>query len=145
LEKYNGLSSSAHILVADASNGVGMEFSAFEVQKLLPDKYQRIYHSNHYLVEHPGVEELAFLDDSGFRADRIRQLTANIDKPTLSTLQALYKDQENSPGAICRVSQGSVVTSTLFNIVMDLTDKVARVTMGPPTKPTGTVLLSFDK
>jgi isopenicillin-N N-acyltransferase-like protein len=143
LRQCGGVASSAHILLADQTGGIGLEYSAYEVQELTPDQHGRIYHSNHYLAEHKGVHEFTVPAESKFRTERIRKLAGDIDRPNLSNLQHLYKDEENSPGAICRIAQGTIVTSTLFNIVMTLTETTANVTLGRPVDPQGSVVLSF--
>lgn len=143
LREYGGLASSAHILLGDSTGGVGLEYSAYDVQELDADDHGRIYHTNHYLVKHSGVNELTFLADSQFRIERIKKLTGEIIEPTLLNIQQIYKDEENYPGAICRNAKGTVATSTLFNIVMNLTDATAMVNIGRPVSPQQSITLYF--
>ena len=56
LEKY-GVASSCHMLVADADGSVGLEWSSVEVQKVNMNSNKQVFHSNHYLMKHVGVED----------------------------------------------------------------------------------------
>lgn len=143
LEKY-GVASSCHMLIADASGGVGLEWSSVEVQKVTMNASKQVFHSNHYLMKHPGVEDTNWLADSTYRVTRIEELCKNIDgKPTSGNVAELFKDESNLPGAICRAQTGASGSATLFNIVMDLKARNATVTLGRPVAPEEVLQLAF--
>ncbi|KAK5702159.1 hypothetical protein LTR17_022586 [Elasticomyces elasticus] len=143
LEKY-GISSSCHMLVADASGSIGLEWSFVELQKLKMNGNEQIFHSNHYLGKHMGVEDTNWLGDSNFRVARIEELCNTLDgSPTTQSLFELFKDETNYPGSICRAQVGSSGTASLFNIIMDLKRRVATVTLGRPVSPEEVVQLAF--
>lgn len=145
LEKY-GIASSCHMLLADETGGIGLEWSAHEVQKLKMNSREQVFHSNHYLAEHPGVEGSGsdWLPDSRMRVTRIQELCDRIgDYPTHQVVFDTFKDERNYPGAICRAEVGGSGSATLFNIVMDLKARVATVTLGRPVEPEEMVELAF--
>ncbi|GME35340.1 AAT-domain-containing protein [Neofusicoccum parvum] len=136
LEKH-GVASSCTISVADADTGaVSLEWSATDVQKLFPDATGRLYHSNHYLVDHPGVKDTVYLPDSIPRVARIRELTEGLGKgaPSVSDLLSVFKDEKNYPQSINRAQVDGNRSETLFNIICDLRAKKAYITEGRPTK-----------
>lgn len=143
LEKY-GVASACHMLVADASGGVGLEWSSIEVQKVKMNASKQVFHSNHYLEKHPGVQDTNWLPDSNFRVTRIEELCKKIgSQPTSQALHDCFKDETNYPGSICRAQVDGNSTATLFNIVMDLEAKEAMVTLGRPVAPEEYVYLDF--
>ncbi|KAL2847931.1 AAT-domain-containing protein [Aspergillus pseudodeflectus] len=134
LKKY-GVASSAHILIADSETSAGCEVTAKTIAVLPMDERGRVIHSNHLLLEHPGVVDTAWLKDSPFRVERMLKLTDDLveggegtGKPTWDGLEGLFADRENAPAAICR--SGDI--ETLFNIVMDLKARRAVVRVGRP-------------
>lgn len=143
-----GMAASAHILIADPNTAVGLEFSSSTFAQLLPDANGRVVHSNHLLLEHPGVKDTVWIEDSVFREARMRSLAdklgaeGNVD-PSWEAVSRLFEDEENVPTAICRVQQAPSTSATLFNIVMDLKSKTAVVKLGRPTTVEETVTLSF--
>lgn len=153
LEQY-GIASSCHMLIADATGAVGLEWSAIDVQKLPMNAAGQIFHSNHYLAKHPGISGADsvsggdYLGDSVFRVARIGELAkvmypsgGNINKEEIS---GFFEDEANYPGAICRATfEGKPLSGTLFNIVMDLKTKTATVKLGRPTEVEETVELAF--
>ncbi|KAI1374166.1 acyl-coenzyme A:6-aminopenicillanic acid acyl-transferase-domain-containing protein [Hypoxylon crocopeplum] len=141
LERY-GVASSCHILLADKTGAVGTEWSHVG-HKSVPQKYGRIQHSNHMLLDQPGVVDTVWLPDSLVRVRRMEELADAVTAPTVAAIQNLYKDETGSPGAICRKQEGYSTAATLFNIVMDLAAVEAHVIMGRPTEPEETLLLSF--
>lgn len=147
LEKH-GMASSAHLLIADASGAIGLEFTSSTFARLQMDSHHRIYHSNHLLLEHPGVHEPDWLPDSKFRVDRIKELTAQLDskstQPAWADFSKLFEDEGNYPTAICRLEDGPGSTETLFNIVMDLEEKQAVVRIGRPCQSEETIQLNFN-
>ncbi|KAF2101746.1 AAT-domain-containing protein [Rhizodiscina lignyota] len=144
LEKY-GLASSCHTLIADPTGAVGIEWSSIDFQKLYADSKGRVCHSNHYLLDHPGVTDTNWLTDSTPRAKRICDISEKCDVKdlTVPAIQELFKDETGLPGAICRMQEGESTAATLFNIVTDLVEKKAYVTLGRPTAPEGNLVLSF--
>ncbi|KAK0336347.1 hypothetical protein LTS16_015207 [Friedmanniomyces endolithicus] len=143
LEKY-GVASSCHMLVADGSGSIGLEWSSVELQKVKMNGKKQVFHSNHYLAEHVGVEDSKWLEDSTFRVTRIEELCKDLkDPPTTETLFELFKDEEKYPGAICRAQVGPSGSASLFNIIMDLQHRTATVTLGRPVAPEEVVQLAF--
>lgn len=145
LEGY-GIASACHMLVADATGGVGLEWSSVEVQKCLMNDAGQVFHSNHYLCEHPKVgQDTNWLADSQYRVKRIEELAGQLKgTPTKDSLYDIFKDEENYPGAICRAQiEGKSGSASLFNIIMDLQAKRAEVTLGRPVEPEEHVTLSF--
>jgi len=143
LEKY-GIASSCHMLVADPTGSVGLEWSSVELQKVKMNSKQQVFHSNHYLCKHVGVEDTNWLGDSTFRVSKIEELCQSLnDSPTTESLFELFKDEANYPGAICRAQVKGSGSASLFNIVMDLQRHVATVTLGRPVAPEEVVQLAF--
>lgn len=144
LERY-GIASSCHMLVADPSGATGLEWSSIDLQKLPMDADRRVYHTNHYLLEHPGVVDTLWLPDSIDREKRIKQLCTALANapPTVESIQRLFTDENNYPAAICRAQEGNSTAASLFNIIMELKGKAARVTLGRPTEPEESLLLAF--
>ena len=143
LEKY-GVASSCHMLVADASGGTGLEWSSIELAKIQMNSSRQVFHSNHYLTKHPGVEDTKWLKDSDFRVTRIEALCKELgDRPSKESLSEVFKDETNYPAAICRAQVGECGSASLFNIIMDLTKRQANITLGRPIEPEEVVQLSF--
>lgn len=143
LEKY-GVASSCHMLVADATGGIGLEWSSVELQKCGMNESKQFFHSNHYLAKHPGVEDTNWLGDSTFRVTKIEELCKAIaPDPTAKTLYGCFKDETNYPAAICRAQVDGCGSATLFNIIMDLEAKRASVTLGRPVQPDEVLELAF--
>lgn len=144
----NGMASSAHMLIGDDRNAIGLEFTHSTFARLPLNSQNQIIHSNHLLVEHKGAEEPAWLEDSPFRVARMASLTSKFvvegRQPTLEEFSALFQDEKNLPGAICRKQEGESTTATLFNIVMELKEKRAVVRLGRPCAPEEVIHLSFD-
>lgn len=147
LEKH-GIASSCHMLIADPSGGVGVEWSYIDVQKLSMNAAGQVFHSNHYLVPHPGVIDTVWLEDSKYRVKRIEELCKRLgNSPSIDSVQAIFKDESNYPESICRDTPahngGNGHSATLFNIVMDLEARAAKVILGRPTAPEEFIELSF--
>ena len=143
LQKH-GIASSCHMLIADANGSVGLEWSYKDLQILEMNEKQQVFHSNHYLVEHPGVTDTVWLEDSRFRIKRIQEICNEVgDMPSVKEVQGLFKDEKNYPYAICRAEEEGNHSGTLFNIVMDLKARKASVILGRPTTPEGVYDLSF--
>ncbi|EMC97628.1 hypothetical protein BAUCODRAFT_68242 [Baudoinia panamericana UAMH 10762] len=143
LEKY-GVASSCHMLVADAHGGVGLEWSSVELQKVPMNVSEQVFHSNHYLRKHKGVEDTNWLGDSNFRVVRIEELCKSLGgHPNSQNLFELFKDEANYPGSICRSQLDGAQSASLFNIIMDLQARTATVTLGRPVAPEEVVQLVF--
>ena len=143
-----GMASSAHMLIGDAGEAVGLEFSSTTFARLLMDEEGRVIHSNHYIGEHPGVVDTKWMDCSDFRVERMGSLTDAFaekgQEPSFSEFSHLFEDEKNFPSAICRKQEGESNCATLFNIVMDLREKRAVVRMGRPSASEETVELNFN-
>lgn len=145
LERH-GIASACHFLVADEAGGVGLEWSSADCQECTMNAEGQVFHSNHYLKQHPETgQDMNWWKDSTYRVTRIEELANQIQgQPTTENIFELFKDETNMPGAICRVQKGTSEAATLFNIVMDLKAKRARVRLGRPTEPEETVDLVFE-
>jgi isopenicillin-N N-acyltransferase-like protein len=134
LQSY-GMASSAHILVADASTAVGLEFTKSTFAQCMPDPAGRVVHSNHLLLEHPGQTDTVWLKDS---LTRVRTMAENAEKlgseAGWEEVGELFEDEQNAPGAICRTETEETGSATLFSLVMDLRAKKAVVRLGRPTE-----------
>jgi hypothetical protein len=143
-----GMAGSGHMLIGDRSGSVGLEFTTTSFAHLPMDDHGRVYHSNHLLVEHPGVSAMDWLKDSKDRVVRIRELAGRYDsdhgEPSLTDFGQLFEDQENFPCSIWRAEEGISDFATLFNIVMDLTNGHAIVRVGKPDQLDETVQLDFE-
>ena len=143
LEKH-GIASGCHMLVADATGGIGLEWSAFDLRKITMNGKKQVFHANHYLMDHIGVEEVDWLVDSSFRTKRIEEVSKEIgDEPNMQQVTELFKDEDNYPRSICRAQLGPSFSATLFNIVMDLEAKRADVVIGRPAEPDESFELKF--
>lgn len=141
--KSVGAAGSGHILVADPTGSVGLECTSKWIKELPMSSDGQICHTNHLLLPHDDVEEPPWLPDSPARLARIRELVASTEKPTLNAIAELFKDTEGYPSSINRKEMGGTLTQTLFNIIMDLGNKSARVTFGRPTEYREMTVLSF--
>ncbi|KAK4496273.1 hypothetical protein PRZ48_012253 [Zasmidium cellare] len=146
LEKY-GIASACHMLIADPTGGVGLEWSSVEMRKVVMNDKQQVFHSNHYLLQHNGVEDKNWLADSTFRVNRIEELSKQVEgEPTYEKLIEVFKDTANAPGSICRKQDNKKSWSaTLFNIIMDLESRKANVALGKPDSPDEQFVLSFER
>lgn len=135
LHKF-GLAGSGHILVADATGSTGLECTPLGIEELAMDGQGRVHHTNHLILEHFGVEENMWLQDSPKRLARIETLSEGIlgQEASFERLVELFKDEEGFPYSINRKSDGKTGSQTLFTIMMNLTDKEALVKVGRPTE-----------
>ncbi|KAI2602480.1 AAT-domain-containing protein [Hypoxylon sp. NC1633] len=138
-----GVAGGAHILVGDATGSTGLECTSRWVKELPMDNKGRVCHTNHLVLEKPGVEEPPWLEDSPLRLARIQELTSDMLKPTADAIFNVFKDIDGFPASINRKQEGNCKAQTLFNIVMDLTTKNALLTFGRPTEYSERVLLAF--
>ncbi|KAK4505393.1 hypothetical protein PRZ48_003356 [Zasmidium cellare] len=143
LEKY-GVASACHMLVADETGSVGLEWSSTDLQTLDMNDQGQVFHSNHYLVEHPGLDVKPWLADSDFRVDQIERLCSAVpNPPTTETLLRVLEDEKNYPAAICRAVDSQAGIATLFSILMDLKSKSSVVRLGRPSAPEEVIYLTF--
>lgn len=146
LESF-GMASSAHILIADASTAIGLEFTKSTFARCLPDALGRIVHTNHLLLEHPGEVDTVWLKDSPVRvktmAENGEKVGGDKHQPTWDEVSNLFEDEGNHPCAICREETPESGSGTLFNILMDLKSKQGILRMGKPNQVEETVALSL--
>lgn len=132
------MASAVHLLIGDITGTTSVEFSHLDTIKFEMVDGQ-LAHSNHFIVPHAeGVSPHVFSLDSRERIVRARKLLVDAAKggksPTMSTIEAMLEDEEGLPGAINRMASEKSPSSTLFGIVMDLSNKTARVRLGRPTE-----------
>jgi isopenicillin-N N-acyltransferase-like protein len=134
LESY-GMAASAHILMADTTTSLGLEFTKSTFAHCMPDSSSRVIHANHLLLDHPGETDTVWLKDS---LTRVRTMAENAGKlgseADWNQIGTLFEDEQNAPGAICRTETEATGSATLFNIVMDLKARKAVVRLGRPTE-----------
>lgn len=139
-----GVAAAAHILVADKTGATSIECSSLDT-KILEMEDGKITHSNHFLVSHPGTEESVFLADSPFRNIRMRELLGHASTskkiPSIKTVETMLEDEQGFPNSINRKSSVGNPSSTLFSIVMDVTQKTGFVKAGRPTQPDELIVL----
>lgn len=134
--KALGVAGSAHILVADHSGSTGLECTPFGIKEIPMDSKKRVYHTNHLVLEHPGVDEPPWLEDSRNRLARIESLAESVSASKLEAKQLfeLFKDEEGCPCSINRKQEGTSGFQTLFTIIMSLGKGEALVKVGRPTE-----------
>ena len=141
LERY-GMASSAHILISDSSEAIGLEFTKSTFAHCKADGRGRIAHANH-LLEHPGEVDTVWLKDSPVRVKTMTENTEKLDsEPSWEDVSRLFEDEHGFPFSICRKAQDGGST-TLFNIVMDLKARKGVVRLGRPTQAEETVTLQL--
>jgi isopenicillin-N N-acyltransferase-like protein len=138
-----GVASSGHMLVADSTGGMGLEWSSKGVEKVEMNERGQVFHANHYLKEHEGVVDLDWLKDSRVRVRRIEELCEGKEVVGFEELGEVFRDVQGFPGSICRKQEGEVQSETLFNIVMDLKGLRAEVVVGRPVEPEEKLELVF--
>ncbi|TRX91061.1 hypothetical protein FHL15_008043 [Xylaria flabelliformis] len=141
--KQVGVAGSGHILIGDATGSTGLECTSKWVKEVTMDDSKRVCHTNHLILDKSDVDEPPWLEDSPARLARIRELTARITEPTLDAIMDAFQDTEGYPGSINRRQEGKSVAETLFTIVMDLSNRSARVTFGRPTEVREQVMISL--
>lgn len=133
----HGIAGSAHILVADGDGATGLECTVKGIRELKMDGKGRVVHSNHLLLHHPGVDEPPWLEDSPVRVARMHQLldqkTASGGSIGVPELLDIFKDQDGYPCSINRAQTGDSEIETVFNIIMELSERRAVVRCGRPT------------
>jgi isopenicillin-N N-acyltransferase-like protein len=127
----HGVASSCHMLVADATGGVGLEWSSKDLRKIEMNVAE-------------GVVDTVWLKDSLVRVVRVEELCKRLgESPSHDEVADVFKDEKGLPTSICRNERDGSATGTLFNIVMDLEKKGATVTLGRPVHPEEQFELSF--
>lgn len=130
-----GVASSCHILLADPTGAVGLECSYLDIVQLPMSGHGIVTHTNHFVEQHPGVEERIGLPDSPVRLARINHLlSAHNGALDAKTVEKMLKDEDGYPVGICREETADSTVATLFSIVMELHKKSALVTMGRPVE-----------
>lgn len=144
LEEF-GVASSCHMLVADATGGVGLEWSSKDLRKIEMNPSKQVFHTNHYLATHDeGVVDTVWLKDSLVRVVRVKELCKKLgESPSHDEIADVFKDEKGLPTSICRNERDGNATGTLFNIVMDLEAKRATATLGRPVDPEEEFELAF--
>jgi isopenicillin-N N-acyltransferase-like protein len=142
LESY-GMAASAHILLADPSTSLGLEFTKSTFAHCVPDYAGRVIHANHLLLEHLGETDTVWLKDSLTRVRTMAENVGKVEKAGWAEFSALFEDEQNAPGAICRTETKETGSATLFNIVMDLKAKKAIVRLGRPSEVEETLELKL--
>jgi isopenicillin-N N-acyltransferase-like protein len=135
----------AVVLIADVTGGTGMECSSEDIAKLEMNGDGIVTHTNHFVLKHKEsvVEAHDWLPDTWFRLARIGELlnAAKEEEPSEDIAEKILKDETEGDGAaICRSAKKDSI-ATLFSIVMDLSGKEARLTMGKPTAPSEKLIL----
>ncbi len=141
--KKAGVASAGHITVADPSGGVGLECSHSDIIELPMPPSGILTHTNHFVKQHPGVEEKLQWQDSPLRLTRIGKLMESTT-PSLENISSLLKDEKGLPTSICRNQTHGSTVATLFSIRMDLGKRIAEVTVGRPIQPEEHLKLSPD-
>ncbi len=138
-----GVASAGHITVADPSGGIGLECSHADIVLLPMPSSGILTHTNHFVTQHPGVEEKLQWQDSLLRLTRIGKLMETTE-PSLENVASLLKDEAGLPTAICRDKTHDSTVATLFSIRMDLGTRIAEVTVGRPIQPEEHLKLAPD-
>ncbi|KAL3429124.1 Acyl-coenzyme A:6-aminopenicillanic-acid-acyltransferase 29 kDa subunit [Aspergillus tetrazonus] len=140
-----GMAASAFIMVGNAHEAYGLEFSPISLCKQVADANGRIVHTNHCLLNHgPSAQELNPLPDSWSRHGRMGHLLSGFDG-TKEAFAKLWEDEDNYPLSICRAyEEGRSRGSTLFNIVFDHVCRKATVRLGRPNNPDETFVMTFS-
>ncbi|KAH8895347.1 AAT-domain-containing protein [Thozetella sp. PMI_491] len=143
-----GLAGSGHILISDPTDGpTGLECTTIGIKKLEKDKNGLVVHANNLILDHPGIDEPPWLDDSPVRTSRLQKLAEEhvvaAEKTDFPSWFELFQDSDGYPCGINRCKAPGSEAQTLFNIVMDLAKKQATVTFGRPTEYTERVGIAF--
>ena len=147
--KSLGIAGSAYISVADETGATGLECTSGGIKDLemTDHNLQRLAHSNHLIIEHPEVNEPPWLPDSRVRLNRFNKLLdeqfTSGTEVTVPQLFEIFKDEEGYPSAINRCQKGESDTETLFNIIMELSERRATVTFGRPTEQGEVAKINF--
>lgn len=141
----SGVAGTAHILVGDETGSSGLECTPIGIKELGMDPDRRVYHTNHLILDHPGVTEPAWLQDSHTRLARIQELAEAgppREKVDFGQLIEMFKDENDGACSINRKQDGTSGFETLFTIIMNLSRKEALVKFGRPTEEGVEILLT---
>jgi isopenicillin-N N-acyltransferase-like protein len=140
--RRDGIASSCHILLADALGAVGVEASHRDIVELPMSDNGVITHTNHFIKEHPGVEERFDLPDTKNRLKRINQLVDGVQGPLDAVaedgscpMDDFLIDEDGYPVSISRAPTKESTVATLFSITMDLEKRKGGVVLGRPSAP----------
>ncbi|KUI61445.1 hypothetical protein VP1G_08632 [Cytospora mali] len=140
-----GLAGSGHILVGDGGGATGLECTVAGIQKVLMNN-NKVFHTNHLILDHSGVDEPPWLKDSSERLNRIRSL-ADVaitgSGHDFEKLLDMFKDEQGYPCSINRKQEGESRAQTLFTIIMNLSKKHALVKFGRPSEKGEEIRLVF--
>lgn len=131
-----GMAGSGHILLGDGSGSSGLECTVAGIKEIAM-KDNRVYHTNHLILDHPRVEEPPWLQDSPKRLARVRELAdqgLHVSGQHLEELFGIFEDEEGYPCSINRKQEGNSGSQTLFTIIMCLSRKSGIVRLGRPTE-----------
>lgn len=84
------MASSAHALIADWEEGIGLEFTSSTLAQLGMDANGRAYYTNHMLAAHPGVVEIPLWVHSGPRVEWIKELNCQVQNRMKSQDSAFF-------------------------------------------------------
>ena len=136
--KEMGVASACNIFVADASGAVGLECSHRDVVELAVAEDGVLCHTNHFVVQHPGVDDHLQWADSKPRLARVEELVREMGedhgKVGGEEIEKILEDEQGWPASICREEINGSMAETLFSVVMDLEKKKGRVRIGRPAK-----------
>ncbi|KAJ5125747.1 AAT-domain-containing protein [Penicillium atrosanguineum] len=145
-----GIAASAHILIADKDEAIGLESTAETIRIIKMNEQHQIFHANHLLLDHDGPLDAGWLADSLPRQQRIKKLALKYDpsagrEPGVTDITHILDDHDGFPVSICRYEKGPLgMDATLFSIVMELRGRAATVYLGRPCQPEETVALDFE-
>ncbi|KAK1676491.1 acyl-coenzyme A:6-aminopenicillanic acid acyl-transferase-domain-containing protein [Colletotrichum godetiae] len=147
LEKIEsvGLAGSSHILLGDSSGPTGLECTSIGFKELPADDNGRVIHANNLILEHEGVFEPLWLEDSPKRTARMKELATPYvgESAGFVTLLELFKDEQNFPASINRKQIGKNDSGTLFNVVFNLTERRGVISVGRTTEIEEQIELGF--
>lgn len=135
-----GVAGACHILVADPTGGSGLECSSADVIEVPMSPEGLVLHTNHFVLEHPGVEERIQMKDTKARLTHVSNL-AKAAYAGLESIQKLLEDEDGYPTAINRQRTKDSSVATLFSIVMDLEARFASVRLGRPSSAAQSLML----
>lgn len=142
------IASACTMVAADPSGGAALEWSSQGVQKITTDKKERVFHTNHLLLEQDGIVDTQSPKDTLARYERVQKLADDVEgEVTTSAIQKILSDEDGYPVSICRKHDEGPkgVGCSIFNIVMDLTAKEAVVTLGRLVEPKESFKISFGQ
>lgn len=144
LQEAGGMGSCAFIMIGDANDATGIEFTSKTWVQQRPDQHGKLLHTNHCLFQHAGMEEKMLLKDSPDRLRRVETLLEITPRPTNAQFRRVFEDEAGTPNCINRRRRPGAELETLFNIIMDLTQRRAVVRVGRPTEPDHEFVVAFD-